>query len=395
MYNRIINMKGGRCHFFLTLIYMKDPKDTKVVVGMSGGVDSSVAALLLKEQGYNVVGIFMKNWDEKDDNGACTATEDYEDVRRVCDQLEIPYYTVNFVKEYWDRVFTYFLEEYKKGRTPNPDVMCNKEIKFKAFLDMALKLEADYIAMGHYANVIFKDGEYKLLRGADTNKDQTYFLCKLNQYQLSKSLFPIGHLEKPKLREIAKKANLETANKKDSTGVCFIGERDFNKFLSEFLPAKSGLIKTLSGEIKGNHNGLMYYTLGQRKGLGIGGEGNAWFVAEKDLKTNTLYIAQGEDNPLLYSYGLVATELSFISDTPKPNSFKCTAKFRYRQPDQNVTVTIMEDNKCFVEFEDKQKAITPGQEVVFYNDLECLGGATIDKYFKNIDSMNKFKEYNL
>ncbi len=379
----------------MTLIYMKDPKDTKVIVGMSGGVDSSVAALLLKEQGYNVVGIFMKNWDEKDDDGACTATEDYDDVRRVCDQLEIPYYTVNFVKEYWDRVFTYFLEEYKKGRTPNPDVMCNKEIKFKAFLDMALKLDADYIAMGHYANVVFKDEEYKLLRGDDTNKDQSYFLCKLNQYQLSKSLFPIGHLEKPKLREIAKKANLKTADKKDSTGVCFIGERDFNKFLSEFLPAKPGVIKTLSGEIKGNHNGLMYYTLGQRKGLGIGGEGNAWFVAEKDLKNNILYVAQGEDNPLLYSYGLVATDLSFISNNPKPSSFKCTAKFRYRQPDQNVTVTIMEDDTCFVEFEDKQKAITPGQEVVFYDDLECLGGATIDKYFKNIDSMNKFKQYNL
>ncbi|WP_281418326.1 tRNA 2-thiouridine(34) synthase MnmA [Clostridium simiarum] len=381
--------------FFLTLIYMKDPKDTKVIVGMSGGVDSSVAALLLKEQGYNVVGIFMKNWDEKDDDGACTATEDYEDVRRVCDQLEIPYYTVNFVREYWDRVFSYFLEEYKKGRTPNPDVMCNKEIKFKAFLDMALKLEADYIAMGHYANVDFKDGEYKLLRGADNNKDQTYFLCKLNQYQLSKSLFPIGHLEKSQVRELAKKAGLETANKKDSTGVCFIGERDFNKFLSNFLPAKSGLIKTPSGEIKGKHDGLMYYTLGQRKGLGIGGEGEPWFVAEKDLKTNTLYVVQGEQHASLYSYGLIATDLSFISENEKPKKFQCTAKFRYRQPDQQVTLHLMKDNKCFVEFKEAQKAITPGQAVVFYKDSECLGGATIDKYFKSKESMEKFKEYNL
>lgn len=371
---------------------MKDPKDTKVIVGMSGGVDSSVAALLLKEQGYNVVGIFMKNWDEKDEEGVCTATDDYEDVRRVCDQIGIPYYTVNFVKEYWDRVFTYFLEEYKKGRTPNPDVMCNKEIKFKAFLDMALKLEADYIAMGHYAQVDFKDGEYRLLRGADSNKDQTYFLCKLNQYQLSKSMFPIGHLSKPELREIARKAGLETANKKDSTGVCFIGERNFNKFLSNFLPAKSGTIKTFSGEVKGKHEGLMYYTLGQRKGLGIGGEGEPWFVAEKDLKTNTLYVAQGENNPVLYCEGLLASDLTFISEKPKAKEFHCTAKFRYRQPDQNVKVHLLENGRCIIEFEKPQKAITPGQEVVLYDNEVCLGGGVIDKQFKNKTALEKALE---
>lgn len=371
---------------------MKDPKDTKVIVGMSGGVDSSVAALLLKEQGYNVVGIFMKNWDEKDEEGVCTATDDYEDVRRVCDQIGIPYYTVNFVKEYWDRVFTYFLEEYKKGRTPNPDVMCNKEIKFKAFLDMALKLEADYIAMGHYAQVDFKDGEYRLLRGADSNKDQTYFLCKLNQYQLSKSMFPIGHLSKPELREIARKAGLETANKKDSTGVCFIGERNFNKFLSNFLPAKSGTIKTFSGEVKGKHEGLMYYTLGQRKGLGIGGEGEPWFVAEKDLKTNTLYVAQGENNPVLYCEGLLASDLTFISEKPKSKEFHCTAKFRYRQPDQNVKVHLLENGRCIIEFEKPQKAITPGQEVVLYDNEVCLGGGVIDKQFKNKTALEKALE---
>lgn len=362
---------------------LKDPKDTKVVIGMSGGVDSSVAALLLKEQGYNVVGVFMKNWDEKDDNGACTAVDDYEDVRRVCDNIGIPYYTINFVKEYWDRVFEYFLSEYKKGRTPNPDVMCNKEIKFKAFLDFALKIGADYIAMGHYAQLDCFDGEYRLLRGSDSNKDQSYFLCELNQYQLSKSMFPIGHLTKPEVREIAKKAGLSTATKKDSTGVCFIGERNFREFLNNYLPAKSGPIKTLDGKVKGEHFGLMHYTLGQRKGLGIGGEGDPWFVVDKNLKTNTLYVVQGEDNPKLYSFGLLATDLNWISQKPKADKFQCTAKFRYRQPDQEVVVYLKENNSCFVEFKNPQKAITPGQAVVFYDGAICLGGGIIDKYYKN------------
>lgn len=363
----------------------KEPKDTTVVIGMSGGVDSSVAALLLKEQGYNVIGIFMKNWDEKDDNGACTATEDYEDVRRVCDQIGIPYYSVNFVKEYWDRVFSYFLDEYKKGRTPNPDVMCNKEIKFKAFLDYALKIGADYIATGHYAQVDFIDGEYKMLRGSDSNKDQTYFLCQLNQYQLSKTLFPVGHLKKPELREIAAKAGLKTASKKDSTGVCFIGERNFHNFLSNYLPSQPGDIKTLTGQVVGKHDGLMYYTLGQRKGLGIGGVGTGepWFVVDKDLKKNILYVVQGEDQPALFSYGLEAADLNWISINKPEGTFECTAKFRYRQPDQKVTVHIREDNKCKVVFHEPQRAVTPGQAVVFYDGEVCLGGGTIDSIYKN------------
>jgi tRNA-specific 2-thiouridylase len=370
----------------------KEPKDTTVVVGMSGGVDSSVAALLLKEQGYNVIGIFMKNWDEQDENGACTATEDYEDVRRVCDQIGIPYYTVNFVKEYWDRVFTYFLDEYKKGRTPNPDVMCNKEIKFKAFLDYALKIGADYLATGHYAQVEFKDGEYKMLRGVDSNKDQTYFLCQLGQDQLSKAMFPVGHLKKPELREIAIKYGLKTAAKKDSTGVCFIGERNFHKFLSNYLPSQPGDIKTLDGKVVGRHDGLMYYTLGQRKGLGIGGgmgvTGEPWFVVDKDLKKNILYVVQGEDQPALFSYGLEAAELNWVSNTKPEGIFKCTAKFRYRQPDQGITVHMRDDNRCTVVFDEPQRAVTPGQAVVFYNGDICLGGGTIDSIYKTEKHLN-------
>ncbi|KRQ86765.1 tRNA-specific 2-thiouridylase MnmA [Caloramator mitchellensis] len=350
----------------------------KVVVGMSGGVDSSVAALLLKQKGYEVYGVFMKNWEEKNEEGVCTTVEDFEDVRSVCDTLEIPYYTVNFVKEYWDRVFTYFLDEYKRGRTPNPDIMCNKEIKFKAFLDFALKIGAQFIATGHYARVEYIDGEYKLLRGIDKNKDQTYFLYRLNQYQLSKSLFPIGHLEKRVVREIAKEHNLKTATKKDSTGICFIGERNFYEFLSKYLPAKPGPIKSIDGEIIGEHMGLMYYTIGQRKGLGIGGtgDGRPWFVAKKDLNTNTLYVVQGEDHPMLYSKGLIAEDLHFISQKSIPNEFQCTAKFRYRQPDQEVLVKI-ENDECIVNFKTPQKAITEGQSVVFYDREICLGGGII------------------
>lgn len=365
----------------------KSNKDTKVVVGMSGGVDSSVTAYLLKEQGYDVIGIFMKNWDEKDEAGVCTAEEDYEDVRRVSAQLDIPYYTVNFTKEYWDRVFSYFLDEYKKGRTPNPDVMCNKEIKFKAFLDHALKLGADYIATGHYARVDYIDGEYKLLRGLDNNKDQTYFLCTLGQYQLSKSMFPIGHLNKSEVRTIAEREGLITAGKKDSTGICFIGERDFDKFLDNYLPAQSGDIMTLDGKVLGRHTGLMHYTLGQRKGLGIGGigSGEPWFVVDKDLKKNVLYVVQGEKHPMLYSNGLMASDLSWVSDKPKEKSFECTAKFRYRQPDNDVSVYLTDDNKCEVIFKKPQKAITPGQAVVFYNGEECLGGGMIDSIIRKDD----------
>ncbi|MGO1369847.1 tRNA 2-thiouridine(34) synthase MnmA [Senegalia sp. (in: firmicutes)] len=364
----------------------KAKENTKVVIGMSGGVDSSVAALLLKEQGYEVIGIFMKNWNEEEEQ-YCTATEDYEDVRRVCQQIDIPYYTVNFEKEYWDRVFTYFLDEYKNGRTPNPDILCNKEIKFKAFLDHAIKLGADYIATGHYANIDEEDGEYRLIRGKDNNKDQSYFLSQLNQYQLSKTIFPIGDIDKPKVREIAKKHNLKTANKKDSTGICFIGERDFDEFLNNYLPAKPGEIRSIEGKVIGKHNGLMYYTKGQRKGLGIGGigTGEPWFVAYKDLEKNILYAAQGEDNPALFSEALIAEGINWISKDKPKEEFSATAKFRYRQRDQDVTVIPLGEARAKVIFDKKQKAITEGQGVVFYDGDICLGGGTIDKVIKELD----------
>lgn len=360
----------------------KEPKDTRVVVGMSGGVDSSVAALLLKEQGYDVIGIFMKNWDDTDENGVCTATEDYNDVIRVCNQIGIPYYAVNFEKQYWDKVFTYFLDEYKAGRTPNPDVMCNKEIKFKAFLEHAVSLGADYLATGHYARVEERDGEVKMLRGVDENKDQTYFLNQLSQAQLEKVMFPIGNIEKAKVRELAKEANLATATKKDSTGICFIGERNFKEFLSNYLPAQPGNMETFDGEVMGKHDGLMYYTIGQRHGLGIGGAGDPWFVIGKDLKRNVLYVGQNFHNELLYSDSITATNVSWVSNEKKPETFTCTAKFRYRQPDNEVTVHLLENGDVKVVFKEPIRAVTPGQAVVFYNGDECLGGGTIDQVFR-------------
>lgn len=350
----------------------------RVVIGMSGGVDSSVAALVLKEAGYEVIGVFMKNWNEEDENGVCTADADYDDVRRVCDQIEIPYYTVNFEQEYWERVFMYFLDEYKRGRTPNPDVMCNKEIKFKAFLEKALHLEADLLATGHYAQIGKDLDSFTLLRGQDQNKDQSYFLYTLGQEQLSKTLFPIGHLTKKEVREKALQAKLATAKKKDSTGICFIGEKDFKEFLSRYLPAQPGEIRTVKGELKGYHEGLMYHTLGQRKGLGIGGAGEPWFVVGKELATNTLLVAQGQDHPSLYTDGLFAQELSWVSGKPPAEHFECTAKFRYRQPDQAVTVQLTAEGAT-VEFHSKQRAITPGQAVVFYQGAICLGGGTIER----------------
>ncbi|CAH2717223.1 tRNA-specific 2-thiouridylase MnmA [Neobacillus rhizosphaerae] len=361
----------------------KDPQNTRVVVGMSGGVDSSVAALLLKQQGYDVIGIFMKNWDDTDDNGFCTATEDYEDVIRVCNQIGIPYYAVNFEKQYWDKVFTYFLEEYKAGRTPNPDVMCNKEIKFKAFLEHAVNLGADYLATGHYAQVEYRDGEYKMLRGLDENKDQTYFLNQLTQEQLSKVMFPIGDLEKSRVREIAREAELATATKKDSTGICFIGERNFKEFLGQYLPAQPGNMETFDGEVKGKHEGLMYHTIGQRHGLGIGGSGEPWFAIGKDLKRNVLYVGQGFHHEKLYSDSITAVGVSWVSNQEKPKEFECTAKFRYRQEDHKVTVRLLDGDKVEVVFHDPMRAITPGQAAVFYNGDECLGGGTIDEVYKN------------
>ncbi|MFD2168450.1 tRNA 2-thiouridine(34) synthase MnmA [Tumebacillus lipolyticus] len=366
----------------------KKPEETRVVVGMSGGVDSSVTAWLLKQQGYDVIGVFMKNWDDTDEFGHCTAEDDFADVRRVCDKIGIPYYTVNFEKEYYAKVFSYFLDEYRKGRTPNPDVLCNREIKFKEFLDAALDLGADYIATGHYARVVNQEGEYQLLRGVDQNKDQTYFLNQLNQYQLSKAMFPIGHLPKPEVRKIAEEAGLATAKKKDSTGICFIGERNFKEFLSNYLPAQPGEMQTLAGVVKGHHDGLMYYTLGQRHGLGIGGSGEPWFVVGKDLERNVLYVEQGEHEEL-FSSGLFATDLNLIAEANRPRTFSCTAKFRYRQPDQGVTVHVREDNTCLVSFDEPQKAVTPGQSVVLYDGDVCLGGATIDQVFKTAAELER------
>jgi len=362
---------------------MKKNKDIRVVIGMSGGVDSSVAALLLKEQGYDVVGIFMKNWDDTDEFGVCTATEDFEDVVRVCNQLDIPYYSVNFEKQYWNKVFTYFLDEYKAGRTPNPDVMCNKEIKFKAFLDHAMSLGADYLATGHYAQVREIDGHVEMLRGKDENKDQTYFLNQLSGDVLAKVMFPLGHMDKSKVREIAKEHGLATAAKKDSTGICFIGERNFKEFLSNYLPAQPGEMRTIDGVMKGKHDGLMYYTIGQRQGLGIGGAGDPWFVLGKNLKDNVLYVGQGFHNEHLYSNGLIATDVNWINPEKIEKQFECTAKFRYRQKDSKVTVTLLENGNVDVRFDEPERAVTPGQAVVFYDGDVCLGGGTIDVILNN------------
>ncbi len=363
---------------------MNDNSKTRVVVGMSGGVDSSVTALMLQEQGYDVVGIFMKNWEETDENGFCSSTEDYKDVALVADQLGIPYYSVNFEKEYWDKVFSYFLEEYKKGRTPNPDVMCNKEIKFKAFLDYAMDLGADYVATGHYARISRdEDGQVHLLRGVDSNKDQTYFLNQLSQEQLSKTMFPLGELQKDEVRKIAEKANLATAKKKDSTGICFIGEKDFKEFLMNYLPAQEGEMRTFSGDVMGKHDGLMYYTIGQRKGLGIGGSKDGsnepWFVIGKDLEKNVLYVGQGYENEHLYATRLEASDFYFTNNDEKSTVLQVKAQFRYRQKAVDVTVHFDENHeKANVVFDEPARAITPGQAIVLYDGEECIGGGTID-----------------
>ena len=356
----------------------------RVVLGMSGGVDSSVAAILLKEQGYEVIGVFMKNWDEEDENGVCMADEDYKDVVSVTEQLGIPYYSINFVKEYWERVFEYFLSEYRLARTPNPDVMCNKEIKFKAFLEYAEKLGADYIATGHYARLIEdKDGQKVMLKGIDDNKDQTYFLSGLTQKQLEKVLFPLGDYKKSEIREIAQKYDLKTANKKDSTGICFIGERNFNEFLSKYIPAQKGDIVDINGKKLGVHNGLMYYTIGQRKGIGLGnskdGTGEPYFVVDKKLETNELVVAQGDDK-LLYSKGLIANNFNFINSIKFP--FECGVKFRYRQKDVKAVISKINDEEYRIDFEEPQRAVTLGQVAVIYNGDICLGGGIIDKVIK-------------
>lgn len=349
----------------------------KIAIGISGGVDSAVSAYLLKKQGYDVMGVFMKNWNEEDENGVCTADQDFEDVRRVCDKIGIPYYSVNFAREYWERVFSLFLEEYKAGRTPNPDVLCNKEIKFKAFLDFCMDIGAEEIATGHYCRVNKWDGT-RLLKGRDSRKDQSYFLCTLKAEQLERVEFPVGGYTKEYVRQIARDAGLPVADKKNSTGICFIGERNFRKFLQGYLPAQPGEMRTTAGEYIGMHQGLMYYTLGQRRGLNIGGRGTGerWFVVDKDLKNNILYVEQGEDSPKLYSRVCAVGSFSFVNPMDV-KEFDCTAKFRYRQPDQKAHVYV-EGDHVLIEAREKQRAVTPGQYAVLYSGDECLGGGPVD-----------------
>ena len=354
----------------------------RVVVGMSGGVDSSVAAYLLKEQGYEVQCVFMKNWEDEDDEFYCSSEEDYSDAIQVCDLLDLPLHSVNFSKEYRENVFKYFLEEYKSGRTPNPDVLCNKEIKFKFFMDYALKLGANTIATGHYARIKESVDGHQLFKGIDKNKDQSYFLYLLGQKELSKTLFPIGEMTKSEVRTSAKKLDFPNSGKKDSTGICFIGERDFKAFLQQYLPNQPGDIITTEGKIVGQHDGLMYYTLGQRKGIGVGGGHGAteepWYVIKKDLDNNNLVIGQGHDHPGLYSRNLQAGQLHWITSAPIKIPFKCTAKIRYRQKDQNCTITAIEKGIANIIFAENQFAPTPGQSVVFYNGEQCLGGGIIE-----------------
>jgi tRNA-specific 2-thiouridylase len=355
---------------------------TRVIVGLSGGVDSSVAALLLKEQGYEVAALFMKNWEEDDTDTYCSASDDVADAQAVCDKLGIPLHTINFAAEYWDNVFEYFLAEYSAGRTPNPDILCNKEIKFKAFLDYALQLGADYIATGHYVQKYTENGQQFLLKAADTQKDQSYFLYTLTQLPLSYSLFPLGTWQKPDIRKLAAKHGLCTHNKKDSTGICFIGERKFKEFLNRYLPAQPGTMETPEGQVIGQHDGLMYYTLGQRQGLGIGGrrdtDNEPWYVVGKDVARNVLLVAQGHQHPWLLSQSLTCKNANWISGVPDQFPLSCTAKTRYRQQDEACIVTPLDDLRYEVSFAQPQWAVTPGQSVVFYQGRQCLGGGIIE-----------------
>ncbi len=361
----------------------------KVILGMSGGVDSSVAAVLLKEQGYQVLGLFMKNWDETDENGECPASRDYEDVKQVCAKLGIPCYSIEFIEEYRNHVFAEFLRQYEAGHTPNPDVLCNREIKFDLFLKKALEYGCDFLATGHYARVRERSGtapngaRMELLRGNDPNKDQTYFLTAVKGGVFDRVLFPIGNLLKPEVREIARGAGLSTSAKKDSTGICFIGERKFKTFLSQYVHAKPGVIRELghgsNGSVVGEHDGIAFYTLGQRKGLRLGGEGEPWFVVAKDKERNELIVVRGTDHPALYSRDLGAVELNWFAGAPPSTTFECTAKTRYRQTDQACTVTTHANGSVRVDFREPQRAVTPGQYVVFYQNDVCLGGGVIDR----------------
>lgn len=357
------------------------PAETRVIVGMSGGVDSSVSAALLLEQGYKVEGLFMKNWDEDDGTEYCTAKDDLADAQAVADRLGIKLHTANFAAEYWDNVFEHFLHEYQAGRTPNPDILCNREIKFKAFLEYALALGGDLIATGHYCRRADRDGQTLLLRGIDNNKDQSYFLHAVGGEQIARTLFPVGELEKPEVRRIAEKYQLATARKKDSTGICFIGERRFSDFLKQYLPAQPGDIETTDGEVIGRHHGLMYHTIGQRQGLGIGGLAGAsddpWYVLRKDLTRNVLIVGQGNNHPWLFSAALTSSDIYWVNPIELGQPRRLTAKVRYRQPDQSCLLEKT-GSGYRVTFDDPQRAVTPGQSVVFYDGDTCLGGGVIE-----------------
>jgi len=352
------------------------------MVAMSGGVDSSVSALLLQQQGHDIAGMFMKNWEEDDRFGECCAAEDADDARAVAALLGIELHARNFATEYWENVFEEFLDEYRAGRTPNPDILCNREIKFKTFLEHAEALGAEKIATGHYVRSDCVDGKHRLLRGLDHNKDQSYFLYAVGHQQLAQTLFPVGELEKPRVRELAEKAGFDVFDKKDSTGICFIGERNFTKFLAEYLPAQPGEIRTPDEQVIGQHNGLMYHTLGQRQGLGIGGVRGypeaPWYVLHKDLVNNVLYVGQGHEHPWMLSDTLVANQLAWVSgDTPVVGS-KLTAKIRYRQQDQAMRIEKMDEETMQIRFDQPQRAVTPGQSVVLYDGDVCLGGGIIE-----------------
>lgn len=347
----------------------------KIAVALSGGVDSSVSAYLLKKAGHDVFGLFMKNWEEKDAHGHCLTEKDYEDVIKVCEALDIPYYGINFAKEYWDLVFTHFLEEIKLGYTPNPDILCNREIKFNVLYKKALSLGANALATGHYCQT----ENHKLLKGLDPGKDQSYFLYTVKSNIMKNVLFPIGDMLKPAVRSLAQEAGIPVFNKKDSTGICFIGKRNFKGFLEKYIPHKPGHFESLEGETLGTHEGAVYYTIGQRKGMGIGGPGDAWFVVGKDIDRNVVIVAQGTEHPALFSHELFATDISWVQDPPKVFPYHCKAKIRYRQEEESCIIESIVNGKMHVTFPKAQRAITPRQSVVFYDGEICLGGALIEK----------------
>ncbi len=389
--------------FFLKLIFRqklsseiekRKRKMKRVVLGMSGGVDSSVAAHILKQKRYDVLGVFMKNWDEKSEHGVCMARQDFLDVEAVCKKLDIPYFDVNFEEEYNHRVFNYFLNELQKGRTPNPDVMCNNEIKFKAFLEFAMDIKADYMATGHFARIERSREGSILKKGIDANKDQSYFLSGLSSQQLDKALFPLGNMTKNDVRKIASELKLPNAKKKDSTGICFIGERNFNRFLSGYLPNQPGeIIDIDSGKVMGLHNGLMYYTIGQRKGLGIGGNehNQPWYVVDKDVKTRVLKVVQGKNHPARFDHALITENSHWIKSAPDM-PLNCMAKFRYRQADKPVRLIPMENQRLLVIFDQAQTGITPGQMAVFYQEDICLGNATIHQAVRSKKELKQIKD---